>query len=215
LNRLLRKTPPCPGGHRKWRSHISAGLVFGEQVTGGIRTRVTAVNVRKRHFANVCACWWTLVWKMHHCTMFVALTGHCARRSILVKKSETSETSQPILALGRKNHTPRPGAPRAWNRPAASHRTNKVAHRSAFKLRHYLVRHFLDRRVSEEHTLPIPASPGFYWFSQPWTQRTQNAATFAKEYRSYCSGTLNDSWYESALAVCAVAKSFIRGQSKN
>ena len=38
--------------------------------------------------------------------MFVALTDHCARRSILVKKSvtsKTSETSEPILALGRKH----------------------------------------------------------------------------------------------------------------
>jgi len=41
--------------------------------------------------------------------MFVALTGHCARRSIWGRKSETSETSetsqpsQPILALGRKH----------------------------------------------------------------------------------------------------------------
>jgi hypothetical protein len=40
---------------------------------------------------------------MHHCAMFVALTGHCARRSIWGRKSETSQTSQTILALGRKH----------------------------------------------------------------------------------------------------------------
>src|ERR1039458_10177128 len=33
LNRLFLTTPPLAlAGHRKWRSHISAGLVFGEQV---------------------------------------------------------------------------------------------------------------------------------------------------------------------------------------
>ena len=36
LNRLFLTTPPLAlAGHRKWRSHISAGLVFGEQVTPG------------------------------------------------------------------------------------------------------------------------------------------------------------------------------------
>jgi hypothetical protein len=35
LNRLFLTTPPLAlAGHRKWRSHISAGLVFGGQVTG-------------------------------------------------------------------------------------------------------------------------------------------------------------------------------------
>jgi hypothetical protein len=34
LNRLFLTTPPLAlAGHRKWRSHISAGLVFGGQVT--------------------------------------------------------------------------------------------------------------------------------------------------------------------------------------
>jgi hypothetical protein len=33
LNRLFLTTPPLAlAGHRKWRSHISAGLVFGGQV---------------------------------------------------------------------------------------------------------------------------------------------------------------------------------------
>jgi len=59
-----------------------------------------------------------------------------------------------------------------------------------------------------------PTSPQDRSF-QPWTKRAKNGATLANAYRSFCSGTLKDSWYESALAVCAVAKSFIRGQSKH
>jgi len=62
-----------------------------------------------------------------------------------------------------------------------------------------------------EQTPPSPQDRSF----QPWTKRIQNAATLASAYRSYCSGTLKDSWYESALAVCVVARLFIRGQSKN
>src|SRR5215469_7744847 len=35
LNRLFLTTPPLAlAGHRKWRSHISNGLISGEQVTG-------------------------------------------------------------------------------------------------------------------------------------------------------------------------------------
>ena len=35
LNRLFLTTPPRTlAGHRKWRSHISAGLIFGVQVNG-------------------------------------------------------------------------------------------------------------------------------------------------------------------------------------
>ena len=34
LNRLFLTTPPpALAGHRKWRSHISTGLIFGGQVT--------------------------------------------------------------------------------------------------------------------------------------------------------------------------------------
>jgi len=62
-----------------------------------------------------------------------------------------------------------------------------------------------------EQTPPSPQDRSF----QPWTKSAQNGATLANGYRSYCSGTLKDSWYESALAVCAAAKSFIPGQSKN
>lgn len=75
-----------------------------------------------------------------------------------------------------------------------------------------LARHPLDSPVPRGADFPpLPQDRSF----QPWTKRTQNAATLAGAYRSYCSGTLKDSWYESALAVCAVVKLFIRGQSKN
>src|SRR5271169_1898030 len=42
LNRLLRTTPPLwpRAGHRKWKSHISAGLLFGGQVTEAATSRL-------------------------------------------------------------------------------------------------------------------------------------------------------------------------------
>jgi hypothetical protein len=45
LNRLFLTTPPLAlAGHRKWRSHISAGLVFGGQVNAAPQGREIALD---------------------------------------------------------------------------------------------------------------------------------------------------------------------------
>jgi hypothetical protein len=48
LNRLFLTTPPLAlAGHRKWRSHISAGLFFGGQVTLNDRVSGGIVHLRE------------------------------------------------------------------------------------------------------------------------------------------------------------------------
>src|SRR5450759_5206405 len=53
LNRLFLTTPPLAlAGHRKWRSHISAGLVFGGQVSLFVRPRRVLRRVEVRYFLS-------------------------------------------------------------------------------------------------------------------------------------------------------------------